>query len=52
MIYQFQAMESETVRAYLKGYEEMTAAGERKGLEEKVNSWRESLAPRTTIDTD
>ena len=44
MMYRFLAMEPENVRAYLKGCEEMAAAGERKGLEEKVNSWRESLA--------
>ena len=52
MMYRFQAMEPEKVRAYLKGCEELAAAGERKGLEEKVNSWRESLAPLTAIDTD
>jgi hypothetical protein len=44
------AMEPEDVRAYLKGCEEMQAAGERKALEEKVNSWRESLAPVNSID--
>jgi hypothetical protein len=43
LMYRFQAMEPEKVRAYLKGSEEIVAARERKGLEEKVNSWRESL---------
>jgi len=45
MIYQFKAMESEDIRAYLEGCEEVVAAREHKVLEEKVNSWRESLAP-------
>jgi hypothetical protein len=45
MMCRFLAMEPENVRAYLKGCEEMVAAGDRKALEEKVNSWRESLAP-------
>jgi len=49
MIYRFLAMEPENVRAYLKGCEEVVAARERKTLEEKVNSWRESLAPVTDI---
>lgn len=52
MMYRCQAMEPEKVRAYLKGCEEMAAARECKGLEEKVNSWRESLAPLTVNDTD
>jgi hypothetical protein len=52
MMYRFQAMEPEKVRAYLKGCEEMAAASERKGLEEKVGSWRESLAPPTASDAD
>ena len=50
MMYRFQAMEPEKVRAYLEGCEEMAAARERKGLQEKVNSWRESLAPLTAND--
>ena len=44
MMYRFKAMEPEKVRAYLKGCEEVAAAIERKELEEKVNSWRESSA--------
>jgi hypothetical protein len=52
MMYRCQAMEPEKVRAYLKGSEEIVAARERKGLEEKVNSWRESLAPLTANDAD
>ena len=52
MMYRFLAMEPEKVRAYVEGCEEMAAAGERKGLEEKVNSWRQSLAPLTTINAD
>jgi hypothetical protein len=53
MMYRFQAMEPEKVRDYLKGCEEAAAAArEHKGLEEKVNPWRESLAPLTDIDTD
>jgi hypothetical protein len=52
MMYRFQAMEPEEVRAYLEGCQEMAAAGERKELEEKADSWRESLAPSTAIDTD
>jgi hypothetical protein len=47
MMYRCQAMEPETVRAYLRGSEEIVVAREREGLEEKVNSWRESLAPLT-----
>jgi len=43
MMYRFQAMEPDKVRSYLKGCAEMVAARERKGLEEKINSWRESL---------
>jgi hypothetical protein len=43
MMYRFKAMEPEKVRAYLRGCEEMAAARERKGLEEKVNSWREGV---------
>ncbi len=42
-------MEPEKVRAYLKGREEMAVARECKGLEEKLNSWRESLAPLTAM---
>jgi len=52
MMYRCQAMEPEKVRTYLRGSEEIVAARERKGLEEKVNSWRESLAPSTAYDTD
>lgn len=52
LMYRCQAMEPEKVRAYLKGSEEIVAAKERKGLEDKVNSWRESLAPLTDNDTD
>jgi hypothetical protein len=40
MMYQFQAMEPETVRAYMDASEEMAVAAERKALEEKVYSWR------------
>jgi len=43
MMYRFIAMEPENVRAYLKGCEEAAAAGKRKGLEEKVNSWRDGF---------
>ena len=43
MMIPFLAMEPERVRAYLEGCKEMAAAGERKGLEERVNSWRESV---------
>jgi|SRR5712671_433107 len=43
MMYRFHAMEPDRVRSYLQGCEEMVAARERKGLEERVNSWRESL---------
>jgi len=50
MMYRFLAMEPENVRAYLNGCEEMAAAGERKAVEEKVSSWRESLAPGTAVD--
>jgi len=49
MMYQFKAIEPEKVRAYLKGCEEVAAAQEHKGLEEKVNSWKESLAPLTIL---
>ena len=51
-MYRCLAMEPEKVRAYLKGSEEIVAARKRKGLEEKVNSWREFLAPLTDHDTD
>lgn len=44
MMYRFMFMDPENVRAYQKECEEVTAARERKGLEEKVNSWRKSLA--------
>jgi len=47
MMYRFMAMEPENVRAYLKECEEVAAARERKGLDEKVTSWRKSLAPLT-----
>jgi len=50
MMYRCQAMDPEEVRAYLRGCEEMAAARERKGLEEKVNYWRESLKPLTAND--
>ena len=52
LMYRCQAMEPEKARAYLKGCEEMVAERERKGLEEKVNSWRESLAPLIENNTD
>ena len=45
MMYRFKAVDPEKVKAYLKECEAVTAERERKGLEEKVNSWRESLAP-------
>jgi hypothetical protein len=45
MMYQFQAMEPEKVKAYVKGIEEMAAGRERKGLEENVDMWRVSLVP-------
>lgn len=53
-MYRFLAMEPENVRTYPEGCEEMAAAGERNGLEEKADSWRESLAPPgpTTSDAD
>jgi len=47
MRHRFKAMESENIRAYLEGCEEVVAARERKVLEGKVNSWRESLAVMT-----
>jgi hypothetical protein len=50
MMYRFMAMEPENVRAYLRGSEEIAAARERKGLEEKVKSWREGV--RGTSDVD
>jgi hypothetical protein len=40
MMYQFQAVEPEKVRAFLDACEEMAVAAERKALEEKVYSWR------------
>jgi hypothetical protein len=43
MMYRFQAMEPEKVRAHPEGYEEVAAARQRKRLDEKVNPWRESL---------
>jgi hypothetical protein len=43
-------MELESGRAYLKGCEEMAAAEERKVLEEKVDLWRQSLAPLAAIN--
>jgi hypothetical protein len=43
MMYRFSAMEPEDVRAYLKECEEIAVARERNRLEEKVNSWRDSL---------
>jgi len=43
MMHRFSAMEPEKVRAYLEGCEEIAVAGMRKGLEERVNSWRESV---------
>ena len=51
MIHRCMAMEPENARAYLNGCEEMVAARERKRVEEKVNSWRESLAPVTTVSS-
>jgi hypothetical protein len=44
MNYRFKAMGPEQVRTYMNQCEEMVAARERKGLEEKVNLWRASLA--------
>jgi hypothetical protein len=52
MMYRFMAMEPEQVRAYLKECEEVAAAREREELEEKVTSWRKSLAPLTNINTN
>lgn len=52
MMYRFKAMEPEKVMAYIKGCKEIAAEKERKELEEKVNSWRGSLAPLTATDTD
>jgi len=49
MMCRFMAMEPEDVSAYLTRCEETQAAGERKALEEKVKSWKESLAP---VDSD
>jgi len=43
-------MEPEDVRAYVEGCEEMGT--EHKGVEEKVNSWRESLGPLTVTAID
>ncbi|KAI0256499.1 hypothetical protein BJV78DRAFT_1081731, partial [Lactifluus subvellereus] len=43
MMYPLMMVPAENVREYLKGREEMAAATKRKGLEEKVNLWRESL---------
>jgi hypothetical protein len=51
MMYQFKAMEPEKVMAYIKGCREIEAQKERKELEEKVNSWRGSLAPLSATDT-
>jgi hypothetical protein len=42
-MYPFIAVPAEQVRDYLKGYKEMAAAAECKGLEEKVNSWTEGV---------
>lgn len=39
----FTAMPAEEVRNYLKECREMAAAVERKGLEEKANSWTEGV---------
>lgn len=50
MMYPFREMGPENVAAYFKGCEEVVAAREQKRLEEKVNSWRESLAPLNTDD--
>jgi hypothetical protein len=50
MMYRFKAMEPEKVRAYLKECEEVAAAREGEGLEERVNSSRESLASLTDTD--
>jgi len=49
MIHRCMAMDPENTKAYLNGCEEMVATSERKRVEEKVNSWRESLAPVTTV---
>ena len=45
-------MEPENVRTYLKGCEEIAAARESKRVEEKLDSWRESLVPLTVVGTD
>jgi hypothetical protein len=42
-MYPFIAVPAEQLRDYLKGCKEMAAAAERKGLEEKVNSWVEAV---------
>jgi hypothetical protein len=39
----FTAMPAEKVRNYLKERREMAPAAERKGLEEKANSWTEGV---------
>ena len=52
VIHRCMAMEPEYVRAYLEECNEMAAARERKMVDEKVNSWRESLVPVTANDTD
>ena len=51
MMYRCSAMEPEAVREYVEGCKGMRTV-EHKGLEEKVNSWRESLGPPTVIGTD
>lgn len=55
-MYRCSAMEPEDVKAYVEGCEEMAVEPvepvERKGLEEKVSSWRESLGPQTVVGTD
>jgi hypothetical protein len=49
IIYRLQAMTPEKVGAYLERCEEMVATAERKRLEDKVNSWRGSLAPDCVV---
>ena len=51
-IHHCMAMGPENARAFLEECNEMAAAAERKMVDEKVNSWRESLVPATANDTD
>ena len=52
MIHRCMVIGPENVRAYLEECNEMAAARERNMVDEKVNSWRESLVPVTANDTD